>query len=120
MIPQSLAPNIEVTIGFHTRMYFAFVTTAPITLDGPATVTLHAARFADVACFAAEMVTFDRTLGQAPGRLILVDAAELDWQRAQCRRHCHRLLPADPGLVGRNTLQQWLWQRIQTHPHVNG
>jgi hypothetical protein len=119
MIPQSFAPHIEVTIGFHTRSYFAFVTTAPATLDGPATVTLHAATFTEVACFVAEMVTFDRTLGQSLGRLILVDATELDWQRAQCRRHCHRLLPADPGLVGRRTLQEWLWRRIQSHTHSN-
>jgi hypothetical protein len=30
-----------VTIGRHTRQYFAFVTTAPAQLDSPATVTRH-------------------------------------------------------------------------------
>ena len=54
MTERSLTPNITVTIGHHTRIYFAFVTTAPAELDSPATVTLHAATFADVAGFAAE------------------------------------------------------------------
>jgi hypothetical protein len=30
-----------------------------------------------------------------------------------CRSRAHRLTPADPVLVGLNTLQQWLWQRLQ-------
>jgi hypothetical protein len=47
-------------------------------------------------------------------RLVLVDAMELAWQRAKYRGHQHALLPADPGLVGLNTLQHWLWQRLQT------
>jgi hypothetical protein len=38
---------------------------------------------------------------------------ELAWQRAKYRGHQHLLLPADPGLVGLNTLQLWLWQRLQ-------
>ena len=38
---------------------------------------------------------------------------ELGWQRARCRARAHRLTPADPVLVGLNTLQQWLWQRLQ-------
>ena len=54
MTERSLTPNITVTIGHHTRIYFAFVTTAPAELDSPATVTLHSATFADVAGFAAE------------------------------------------------------------------
>ena len=72
MTERSLTPNITVTIGHHTRIYFAFVTTAPVELDSPATVTLHAATFSDVTGFAA-----------------------------------------DPVLVGLNTLQHWLWQRLQ-------
>ena len=39
MNERSLTPNITVTIGHHTRSYFAFVTTAPTELDSPATVT---------------------------------------------------------------------------------
>ena len=113
MFERSLTPNITVTIGHHTRIYFAFVTTAPTDLDSPATVTLHAATFADVVNFAAEAITFDSGLASTPARLVLVDAMELAWQRAKYRGHQHRLLPADPGLVGLNTLQHWLWQRLQ-------
>jgi hypothetical protein len=119
MIQQSLASKIEVTIGIHTRTYLAFVTTASANLDSPATVTLHAATLAEVVGLAAEPVTFNSDRGKTPARLVLIDAAELEWQRSQCRRHGHRLLPADPGLVGRQTLQQWLWQRIQANTHVN-
>ncbi len=109
----SHTPSISVTIGHHTRIYFAFVTTAPAELDSPATVTLHAATFSDMAGFAAEPLTHDSTRGRIPARLVLVDAMELAWQRAQCRGHQHVLLPADPVLVGLNALQQWLWQRFQ-------
>jgi hypothetical protein len=38
---------------------------------------------------------------------------ELAWQRAKYRGQQHQLLSADPGLVGLNTLQHWLWQRLQ-------
>jgi hypothetical protein len=48
MTERSLTPNITVTIGHHTRVYFAFVTTAPAELDSPATVTLHGALFAEM------------------------------------------------------------------------
>ena len=56
----SITPNITVTIGRHTRIYYAFVTTAPIDLDAHATMTLYAATFADVAGFAADPITHDR------------------------------------------------------------
>ncbi len=85
MLHRSLTPSITVTIGRHTRLYFAFVTTAPVELDSPATVTLHAATFSDVAGFAADPITHDEVRGRMPARLILVDAMELAWQRARCR-----------------------------------
>jgi len=113
MTERSLTPNITVTIGHHTRIYFAFVTTAPTELDSPATVTLHAATFADVVSFAAEPITLDPSRAKAHARLVLVDAMELAWQRAKYRGQQHPLLSADPGLVGLNTLQHWLWQRLQ-------
>jgi len=116
MTERSLTPNITVTIGHHTRIYFAFVTTAPSELDSPATVTLHAAAFADVVSFAAAPITLDSSRARTPARLVLVDAMELAWQRAKYRGHQHALLSADPGLVGLNTLQHWLWQRLQTAP----
>jgi|SRR5579862_7094848 len=107
MRDHALTPSITVTIGHQTRVYFAFVTTAPVTLDAPSTLTLHASTFADaVAC--------DTSRGQVPARLVLVDAMELAWQRAQLRAHEHPLLAADPGLLSFNTLQHWLWQRLQS------
>ena len=113
MSERSLTPSITVTIGHHTRIYVAFVTTAPTELDSPATVTLYASTFADVSGFAAEPLTLDRTRGRIPARLVLVDAMELAWQRAKYRGNEHSLMPADPGLVGLNTLHHWLWQRLQ-------
>jgi hypothetical protein len=110
---QAMTPSITVTIGRHTRLYFAFVTTAPADLDSPSTVTLHAAAFSDVAGFAADPITCDESRARTPARLVLVDAVELAWQRARYRGHQHLLLPADRVLVGLNTLQHWLWQRLQ-------
>src|SRR4029079_7006352 len=75
MTEWSLTPNITVTIGHHTRIYFAFVTTAPAELDSPATVTLHAATLAEVVIFAAELIPFDCGRGRVPARLVLIDAA---------------------------------------------
>ena len=109
----SITPSVTVTIGRHTRLYFAFVTTAPAELDSPATMTLHTGTFADVANFAAEAITYDAIRARTPARLVLVDALELAWQRARYRGNQHLLLPADHGLVGLNTLQHWLWQRLQ-------
>ena len=106
-------PSITVAIGRHTRVYSAFITTAPVDLDAPATVTLHAAAFSDIAGFAADPVPFDQAQGRRAARLVLVDATELTWQQARYRAGQHTLHPADPGLVGLNTLQHWLWQRLQ-------
>jgi hypothetical protein len=116
MNERSLTPTITVTIGHQTRIYFAFVTTAPTELDSPATVTLHASTLADVVSFAADPITLDDSRAGMAARLVLVDAMELAWQRAKYRGHEHPLLSADPGLVGLNTLQHWLWQRLQAPP----
>jgi len=109
----SITPSITVTIGRHTRQYFAFVTTAPAELDSPATVTLHAAPFADVVGLAADPIPHDEQRARTRARLVLVEAFELAWQRAKYHGHQHLLLPADPWLVGLNTLQHWIWQRLQ-------
>jgi hypothetical protein len=111
-----ITPSVTVTIGRHTRQYFAFVTTAPAALDSPATVTLHAGPFVDVVGLAADPVTYDALRALTPARLVLVEALELAWQRAKYRGHQHVLLRADPGLVGLNTLQHWLWQRLEQVP----
>ncbi len=109
---RSLTPSITVTIGRCTRLYFAFVTTAPAQLDAPATVTLCAGTFSNVIDFAADLIT-PAEHGPTPARLVLVDAMELAWQRARYRGDQHVLLPADSLLVSPNTLQHWLWQRLQ-------
>src|SRR3954469_15934254 len=114
MFDRSLTPSITVTIGRYTRLYFAFITTAPADLDSPATITLHAGTLSEVSGFAAEPLTLDPTRANGSARLVLVDAMELAWQRAKYRGHQHLLLAGDPGLVGLNTLQHWLWQRLQS------
>ena len=106
-------PSIEVTIGRQTRLYHAFITTAPAALDAPSTVTLYTGPLKDVAGLASEDLALDTTKAATPSRLVLIDTTELGWQRARCRAKAHRLLPADPVLVGFTTLQEWLWQRLQ-------
>ena len=112
MFPPAITPSIEVTIGRETRLYHAFITTAPTTLDAPATVTLHTAPLSDVSGMAADPIALDTTRANAPARLVLVDGTELAWQRARYREAQHLFAPADPVLVGLNTLQHWLWSRI--------
>ncbi len=109
----SITPSITVAIGRHTRLYFAFVTTAPAELDAPSTMTLYAATFSDVASFAADAIAVDEVPARTQARLVLVDAMELAWQRARYRGNQHLLQPADPVLVGLNTLQHWLWRRLR-------
>ena len=112
----AITPSIAVTIGRQTRLYHAYVTTAPATLDSPSTLTLYLSTLADVAGFAANPVAHDaRDNGsaRAEARLVLVDAGELAWQRARCRGNHHLFTQADPVLVGLTTLQLWLWQRLQ-------
>ena len=73
--------EVNVTIGGETRIYEAFVTTAPVTLDRPSTVTLEESSFARVAHLAAEPITFDSTLGRRPARLVLIAGADLTLQK---------------------------------------
>ena len=48
----SITPSIGVTIGRHTRRYYAHITTAPAALDAPSTMTLSTAPLADVSSLA--------------------------------------------------------------------
>ena len=54
MSDTSITPSIEVTIGRQTRLYHAFITTAPAALDAPSTLTLYAGPLSDVAGFAVD------------------------------------------------------------------
>lgn len=116
----TLSPSITVTIGEHLRVYHAFVTTAAPALDGPATLTLHTASFADVAGFAATPIPFSSEAGRRTTRLVLIDATELAWHRATYRSHGCLLAPVDPHLVGLRALQQWLWSRLQAPTTSDG
>lgn len=107
-------PNIAVSIGTLTRVYHPFVTTAPEALDTPATVTLYAATVSDVVGMAADPDALDTARASAPARLVLVDVTELAWQRRRYRDSKHTVTPADPVLVGLNTLQHWLWRRLES------
>ena len=94
-------------------MYHAFVTSAPHHLDAPSTMTLHVSTFGDVAGFAADEVALDEASTRVAGRIVLVDALELEWQRRRWRETGYSLAAADGTLVGLPTLQHWLWQRLK-------
>ena len=103
---------VDVTIGGETRIYQAFVTTAPAALDRPSTVTLEESSFAKVAHLTADPIPFDATLGDRPARLVLIAEVDAKVQKACYREGRHLLAPADLVLIGRNTLQEWLWNRL--------
>ena len=115
MYAPPITPSIEVTIGRETRLYHAFITTAPARFDAPATVTLHTGPLSDVSGIAANPISLSNR-ADASTRLVLVDGTELAWQRARYRERGHLCAPVDPVLVGLNTLQHWLWNRIGS-PH---
>ena len=112
-------PTIEIAIGRELRLYHAYVTTAPAKLDAPATLTLYAAPLSDVSGMAAAPIPLDAARAKEPARLVLVDGSEFEWQQARYREAQHLFKPADPVLVGLNTLQHWLWSRLGApHPDV--
>lgn len=108
------SPNIAVTIGGQLRVYYAYVTTARPTLDGPSTMTLHSATLTDLSGFAADPIVHAAAIGHTPARLVLIDLHELAWHRARYRAERCVFAPADPMLVSLKALQQWLWQRLQS------
>jgi len=119
MYARTFTPSIEVAIGRELRLYHAYVTTAPPKLDAPATLTLYVAPLSDVAGMAAASIVIDSVRAKAPARLVLVDESELRWQRARYREAEHLFTPADPVLVGLDTLQHLLWNRIGApHPDL--
>jgi hypothetical protein len=114
----TITPTIGVTIGRQTRLYHAFITDAPARFDAPATVTLQAGPLSDVSGMAANPISLNGR-ADASSRLVLVDGTELAWQRARYRERGYLCAPGDPVLVGVNTLQHWLWNRIAApHPDL--
>src|SRR5262245_34143729 len=114
MLNRSLTPSITVTIGHHTRLYRAFITTAPAELDSPATITLLADTLLELSCYAEDPFSLDTTRSQYASRLVLVDALECAWQCAKSEGNGHLLIAADPRLAGFNTLQHLLWRLLLT------
>jgi 3-deoxy-D-manno-octulosonic-acid transferase len=106
--------SITVSMGHQQRLYQAFVTSAPARLDTPSTVTLHAASLGEVRGLAADPIQLATEPSTTRARLVLVAATELAWQRARYRETRHILAPADPVLVGPDSLQRWLWQRLHS------
>ena len=106
-----ITPSIEVTIGRETRLYHAFITTAPATFDAPATVTLHTAPLSDVRASR-------RTRTPSTSHPRMLRGGSCSWTapswtgsgRATAKGPC--LAPGDPVLIGLTTLQHWLWNRI--------
>lgn len=118
MRQQSITPSITVTIGRHTRIYYAFVTSAPAELDAPSTMTLYAATFADVVGFAADPITHDRVSDLAPNcaseRKDQLDVAVGDDEPARVpRRRRTTLVRVDP----RDDPAQFLTRRIEADAH---
>lgn len=106
------APAISLTIGFETRSYLALVTSSPPQLDAPSTITLFAAKWPEVAGFAADDLSHATASDGAVGRVVLVEAGEFDWQRARARESGQLLAPADAHLLGTPSLQRWLWRKL--------
>lgn len=63
----SITPSVTVTIGRHTRLFFAFVTTAPVELDSPGTMTATPVRRS--ACAISCCRRTRSTSGSRPARL---------------------------------------------------
>jgi hypothetical protein len=116
MAPTPATPMIAVSIGHQTRLYHALVTDLPACEDAPSTVTLHCGTLTEIAGFAGEPFSLESHAVSRLGRLVLVDATQLGWHRARSREKQALFVPADPVLVGVNSLQHWLWQRLSRMP----
>ena len=114
MLNRSLTPSITVTIGHDTRLYFAFITTAPAALDSPATITLRADTLLELSCYAQDPFSLDTTRSRYASRLVLVDAFQRAWQCAKYEGNGHLLIAADPRVADFNTLQEMLWHLLLT------
>jgi hypothetical protein len=55
---------------------------------------------------AAAFMALDAERAKQPGRLVLVDDSQFDWQEAKYKEAHHLFTPADPVLVGLSALQR--------------
>ena len=109
----SARPNITIEIGEQLRVYSAHVTTADPRFDGPSTVTLYTSTLTDLSGCAVEPIVHDAAIGTTRARLVLIEDREFDWHRKKyAEEHC-LFRPADPAFFNLNTLQTWLWRRLQ-------
>lgn len=109
----AITPHITVAIGHQMRLYHAYITTAPATLDAPSTMALYESTAADLAGFALDPDGLGTFRSGATARLVLIDTVELVWQRARYTEAGHQLMTPDDVLVSLSTLQLWLWQRLK-------
>lgn len=114
MVALARTPSIVVTVGRGSRLFNLYLTTAPVILDAPSTVTLHAAPLESIAVLADVSLSMDAANARVASRLVLIDALELDWQRRMLKEHGYRLIGADPVLLRPDSLERWLWQRLQS------
>jgi hypothetical protein len=105
--------NITVEIADQLRVYSAHITTADPAFDGPSTVTLYRSTLTDLSGYAADPIVHDVAFGKTPARLVLIESREFRWHRAKYREEGCIFAAADPTLFNLNTLQGWLWQRLQ-------
>lgn len=119
MIALARTPSIAVTVGRSSRLFNLYLTTAPVTLDAPSTITLHAASLDHIANLADVPLSMDAANERVSSRLVLIDVLELDWQRRTLKEHGYRLIEADPLLLRPDSLERWLWQRLQSG-HLRG
>ena len=96
MLDRSLTPSITVTIGRRTRLYFAFITTAPATLDSPATITLLRRQSVGTLRLRGRTLSSTQPAPAAPRGSSSWMRLELAWQWAKYRGHQHLLLAAIP------------------------
>ena len=114
MFDRSRTPSIAVTIGHRECQYDAVITTAPVTLDLPDTITLLADSLLELSCYAVDPFSLDTTRSQYAARLVLADTLKREWQCATYEGSGHLVIAADPRMADFNTLQQLLWRLLLT------
>ncbi len=114
MLDRSRTPSIAVTIGHRECLYDAVITTAPVRLDLPSTITLLTDTLLELSVYADDPFSLDTTRSRYAARLVLADNLQSDWQCAKYEGNGHLVIAADPRMADFNTLQQLLWRLLLT------